>query len=368
MTAPVRTFDLVRNLATVRDEILHSIERVLESGTIILGPETEAFESEFATMSGAKHAVGVASGTDALILALRACGVQAGDEVITVANTAVPTASAIRAVGAIPVFAEVSDRTLLIDPALVESLITSRTRVLLPVHLYGFIAPMRDLLEIAGRHGLLIVEDCAHAHGATLDGQHAGTFGDVGCFSFYPTKNIGALGDAGLCITNRSELASKIRYLRMYGFDRNRIALCDGLNSRLDEIQAAILRVRLRHFAAGQRRRDTIAQRYMEQLRRLSIILPATDDRQQHAWHQFVIRTQHRTAVIESFQRNNIGWGIHYEHCLHRMPAFAEFFDQTRSLPVTEKAAREILSIPVSPELTDEECDRVIRALQEALP
>lgn len=367
MTPPVRSFDLVRNLAAVRGEILQCIERVLDSGTIVLGPETESFESEFASMCGVRYAVGVASGTDALILALRACGVQPGDEVITVANTAVPTASAIRAVGAIPVFADVLDDTLLIDPEQVESLITPRTQVLLPVHLYGQVARIHELQAIAQRHHLRIVEDCAHAHGATLDGQHAGTFGDVGCFSFYPTKNIGALGDAGLCITNRPELASRIRELRMYGFDHRRIALCDGLNSRLDEIQAAILRVRLRHFAANQQRRSAIARRYSEQLRNLPVTLPACDDRRQHAWHQFVIRSPKRPAVIESFRKNEIGWGIHYEYCLHRMPAFAGFFDQTRSLHVTENAAREILSLPVSPELTDEDCDRVIRTLQEAL-
>jgi dTDP-4-amino-4,6-dideoxygalactose transaminase len=367
MTSPVRTFDLVRNLAAAREEILQCIGRVLDSGTIILGPETEAFESEFAAMSGVEYAIGVASGTDALILGLRACGVQSGDEVITVANTAVPTASAIRAIGAIPVFADVSDDTLLMDPVQVESLITPRTRVLLPVHLYGQIARMQELQAIAERNHLRILEDCAHAHGATLDGQHAGTFGDVGCFSFYPTKNIGALGDAGLCITNRPELASRIRELRMYGFDRHRIALCDGLNSRLDEIQAAILRVRLRHFAGNQQRRHAIARRYSERLQGLPVTLPVPDERRQHAWHQFVIRSQNRSALIESFRRNEIGWGIHYEYCLHRMPAFAGFFDQTKSLPITEKAACEILSLPVSPELTDEECDRVILALQEAL-
>lgn len=367
MTLPVRSFDLVRNLAGVRHEILQSIERVLDSGTVILGPETEAFEEEFAAMSGADYAVGTASGTDALILALRACGVRPGDEVITVANTAVPTASAIRAVGAIPVFSDVCEKTLLIDPEQAESLITSRTRVLLPVHLYGLMAPMQELLMIAERHGLQVVEDCAHAHGATLDGQHAGTFGDIGCFSFYPTKNLGALGDAGLCVTDNAELASAIRRLRMYGFDQNRIALCDGFNSRLDEIQAAILRVRLKHFPATQQRRNAIALRYLEQLRHLSVTLPVLDDRRQHAWHQFVIRTADRSGLIESLKSHRIGWGIHYEYCLHQMPGFAGFLDPKRALPVTETAAREILSLPASPELTDEECDRVIQVLRDVI-
>ncbi len=367
MTQPIRSFDLVRNLRSIRGEILESIERVLDSGLIILGPETQAFESEFAAMANAKFAIGVASGTDALILALRACEIQAGDEVITVANTAVPTASAIRAIGAIPVFADVSDRTLLIDPDRVESLVTERTRAILPVHLYGLIAPMRELLQIAERHTLRIIEDCAHAHGATLDGRHAGTFGDIGCFSFYPTKNIGALGDAGLCLTQNAELAEKLRRLRMYGFDRERIALSDGLNSRLDELQACILRVRLKHFSTTQQRRSEIADRYLQRLKNTALRLPEADSERRHAWHQFVIRTSERAKVTAAFDRHRIGWGIHYEHCLHRMPAFAPYFQQDRSLPVTERSAGEILSLPSSPELTDPECDQVIKVLQEAL-
>ena len=367
MTPPVRSFDLVRNLETVRQEILQSIERVLDSGVIILGPETQAFEDEFAKMAGADFAVGVASGTDALILALRACGVQAGHEVITVANTAVPTASAIRAIGAIPVFADVSDDTLLMDPGKVELLITQRTRAILPVHLYGLIAPMEELTDIAERYSLRVIEDCAHAHGATLDGRHAGTFGDIGCFSFYPTKNIGALGDAGLCLTGSAELAEKLRQLRMYGFGRERIASVDGVNSRIDELQAAILRVRLKHFPENQRRRTAIAERYLSALQGLAVRLPVADPRQQHAWHQFVIRTADRERVTSALDKNSVGWGIHYEYCLHRMPAFAPFFCDGQSLPVTEKATDEILSLPVSPELTDLECDRVIGVLREAL-
>ena len=367
MNQPIRPFDLVRNLESIRGEILQSIERVLDSGTIILGPETQAFESEFAAMAGAGFAIGVASGTDALILALRACDVQAGDEVITVANTAVPTASAIRAIGAIPVFADVSDITLLIDPNHVSSLVTKRTRAILPVHLYGLMAPMDELLEIARQHSLRVIEDCAHAHGATLDGRHAGTFGDIGCFSFYPTKNIGALGDAGLCLTQNPGLAERLRRLRMYGFDRARIAQSDGLNSRLDELQACVLRVRLRHFQATQKRRHEIAGRYLLQLRNAAVRLPASDSRRCHAWHQFVIRLTDRAHVASAFDQHRIGWGIHYEHCLHRMPAFAPFFPQGQTLPVTEQAAGEILSLPSSPELTDQECDQVIRVLKETL-
>ncbi len=245
---PVRTFDLHRSLAGIEAEMTAAIQRVISSGQLILGPEGRSFEQEFASYVGAAAAVGVASGTDALILALKAVGVGFGDEVITVANTAVPTASAIRAVGAIPRFVDVDCQTLLINAAEAEAAINQRTRAIIPVHLFGLPVPMEPLLDIARRHGLRIIEDCAHAHGAREGGVHAGTTGDVGCFSFYPTKNIGALGDAGICVTQNAEIADRLRLMRVYGFDSDRIATCDGLNSRLDEIQAAVLRIRLRHL------------------------------------------------------------------------------------------------------------------------
>ena len=363
---PVRTFDLHRSLAGIEAEITAAIQRVIRSGQLILGPEGRSFEQEFASYVGAAAAVGVASGTDALILALKAVGVGFGDEVITVANTAVPTASAIRAVGAIPRFVDVDCQTLLIDAAQTETAINQRTRAIIPVHLFGLPVPMEPLLDIARRHGLRIIEDCAHAHGAREGGVHAGTTGDVGCFSFYPTKNVGALGDAGICVTQNAEIADRLRQMRMYGFENDRIAMCDGLNSRLDEIQAAVLRVRLRHLDTSLVKRRAIAALYLEELSDLPIVLPPQCENRTHAWHQFVIRVPNRAAMMNTLAQLGVGCGIHYEHPLHRMPPFAPWFPAANRLPVTEQAATEILSIPIWPELQSDECARVVTAVRSA--
>ncbi len=365
--SPVHTFNLHRSLAGIESEITEAIQRVLNSGHVILGPEGHALEEEFAACTGAQFAVGVASGTDALILALKAVGIGFGDEVITVANTAVPTASAIRAAGAIPKFIDVDPATLLMDLSKIEAAITDRTKALIPVHLFGLPVQMAELTRIARQHNLFVIEDCAHAHGARENGTHVGTQGDIGCFSFYPTKNIGALGDAGICITQNPELAIRLRQLRMYGFDENRIAVCDGLNSRLDEIQAAILRIRLRRLEESITRRDAIASLYASQLADLPLVLPSTRADCTHGWHQFVVRVANRENVMRILADHFVGCGIHYQFPLHRMPAFASWFPTDQSLPVTESAALEILSIPISADLTDDECDRVVAALRIAL-
>lgn len=363
----VRMFDLQRSLVGVEDEILDAVRRVIRSGTVILGPEGHQFEQEFADYTGARSAVGVATGTDALILALRACEVQAGDEVITVANTAVPTASAIRAIGAVPVFVDVQDDTLLIDPTAVTSAVTSRTKAIIPVHLHGLPVPLEPLTDIARKHHLRIIEDCAHAHGSRDRGRHTGTRGDIGCFSFYPTKNLGALGDGGMCITSDPGLAARLRALRMYGFNEQRIAVCDGLNSRLDEIQAAVLRVRLRNLDQSVGARNTIAKKYITAFRNSSVRLPAIRPECVHGWHQFVIRVADRSKVVEQLRCCGVMTGIHYEHPLHRMPAFARWVPAFQSLPVTEQAAQEILSVPLLPDLTEAETDRVIHGVLAAV-
>lgn len=359
-------FDLRRSLDGIHNEIHEAISRVIHSGQVILGEEGRAFETEFADFVGAAYAVGTASGTDALILALKAVGIGSGDEVITVANTAVPTASAIRAVGAVPRFVDIDERTLLINSELVESAINERTRGILPVHLYGQPVPLNQLISIARKHSLSIIEDCSHAHGASEHGIHVGTQGNVGCFSFYPTKNLGALGDAGICVTQESEIANRMRALRMYGFDSNRIATCDGINSRLDEIQAAVLRVRLRHLDQSLARRQAIAARYIGDMSGFPIELPAPAPNQTHAWHQFVIRVRHRERFMRTLMDYGIGASIHYEHPLHRMPAFARWFTNNDRLPVTEEAATQIVSIPNSPWLTSDECHHVVAAIHAA--
>ena len=365
MTSIIRSFDLLRSLQGHEEALAAVFLRVLQSGQVILGPEVQAFESEFAAFTGAKKAIGVASGTDALILALRAMDVGHGDEIITVANSAVPTASAIRAVGAIPVFADVDPVTLNMNVNSIRQLISQRTRALLPVHLYGLPVDMRPLLQIAAEHLLPVIEDCAHAHGAMDRDRHAGLIGHIGCFSFYPTKNLAALGDAGICITNDDAIAERLRTIRMYGFDDSRVAQCDGLNSRLDEVQAAILRYRLRQLPDANQRRRFIAEKYLCELQGLPLLLPATKADCVHAWHQFVIRVAHRSDFLRSMADRGIQCGIHYEHALHRMPAFAR--SEQAALPVTETAAEQVVSLPITPDLTDDEVSRVCKAVREVL-
>jgi dTDP-4-amino-4,6-dideoxygalactose transaminase len=362
----VKAFDYLRAYERLAPQIHDAIARVLRSGQLILGPEVAAFEREFAAFIGAEHAVGVASGTDALALALLAVGVGRDDEVITVANTAVPTAAAIRSVGAIPRFVDVDPDTLLMSPRYVAEAITPRTRCLLPVHLHGLAADMPELLAIARRHDLKVIEDCAHAHGATWNGRPVGTFGDVGCFSFYPTKNLGAVGDGGLCVTSQRRLAERLRSLRMYGFDEQRIATADGLNSRLDELQAAVLRVKLPHLAESVAARRAIAAEYHAGLKAVCR-LPASPTGCAHAWHQYVIRTTRRAALCQTLDEHGIGYGIHYATPLHVMPAYRRFAQGRPPLPNTEAAAREILSLPMYPELTADEVAAVIAAVRAGL-
>lgn len=363
----IKAFDYLRGFEECKEEIRAAIDRVLCSGQLISGPELSAFESEFARFTGAVEAVGVASGTDALELALLAIGVRRDDEVVTVANTATPTAAAIRSIGAIPRFVDVEPTTLLMSPEKVERAITSRTRCLLPVHLYGLPASMKSLLEIARRHDLRVIEDCAHAHGATIDHRHVGTFGDIGCFSFYPTKNLGACGDAGMCVTNDIRLAGRLRMLRNYGCNQARVAQFDGRNSRLDEIQAAILRVKLVHLPEALVARWDIAKSYHRAFAGLPCQLPPSVHGAIHAYHQFVVRCPDRARVTTACDAYGVGYGIHYPIPLHRMPAFRGGPGQDGCLPVSELAATEVLSLPLYPELRQDEVDCVIAAVRAGL-
>ncbi len=364
----IKAFDYLRYFDAHQDELLDAMQRVIRSGQLILGPEVAAFESEFAEFVGARFAIGVASGTDALELALLVSGVSAGDEVITVANSAVPTAAAIREVGAIPRFVDIDPETLNIDPEAAARAITARTRALLPVHLHGAAVDMRPFRQLATRHHLRIIEDCAHAHGSTRDGRHVGTEGEVGCFSFYPTKNLGAFGDGGMCVTNNESMAERLRALRMYGFGPGRIALTDGRNSRLDELQAAVLRVKLRHLPQQLTARRRIAARYFRGFEGLEVALPSRESGSTSAFHQFAIRTASRERVIAALDAAEIGWGIHYDTPLHHMPAYREFHTGREPLRHTDSAAGEILSLPIFPELRNDEVDEVIATVRRALP
>jgi dTDP-4-amino-4,6-dideoxygalactose transaminase len=330
---------------------------------LILGPEGEAFEHEFSQYVGAAHAVALSSGTSAIAVALRALEIGPGDEVITVSHTAVPTVGAICECGAVPRFVEIDERTLLIDPEQVAACIRPKTRAILVVHLYGAPAEMSSLLQVAARHHLAVIEDCAQAHGARICGQHVGTFGTVGCFSFYPTKNLAACGDGGLCITADERLARRMRQLRFHGFDEQRVAQVAGINSRLDEIQAAILRVRLARLNEALRARHAIAAQYRERLAATELRLPAVVEGLQHAWHLFVVRTARRAEITQRLSAAQIGYGIHYPRPVHLMPAYEHLGYRRGSLPVTERAAEEVLSLPLFPELTYDEVETVCRTL-----
>jgi len=359
-------FDYRPEIAPIAGEIDAAIARVLASGRLILGPEVEAFEHEFAAWVGAPDAVGVASGTDAISLALRALGIGAGEEVLTVANAGAPPVAAIRASGAIPRFVDVDPESLLLDPALLERALGPRTRCVLPVHLYGRAAPMEPILAFAARHGLAVVEDCAQAHGARPQGHHAGTRGAIGCFSFYPTKNLGALGDGGACVTGDPALAARLRRLRMYGFDGDRVAHVEGVNSRLDELQAAVLRVKLRRLDHHLSRRHALASAYRRALEGSSIRCPEPPEPAEHAWHLFVVRPLDRARAIAALDRHSIGHAIHYEHGAHRMEAYSFLGYRAGDLPQTESACASVLSLPLYPGLDDRAVTAVAAALREA--
>ncbi len=357
-------FDYVEQYDSMQEEILEAIRGVLASGRLILGPRVRQFEENFARYLGGGHAVGVGNGTDALAIALRAVGVGPGDEVITVANTALPTITAIRMAGARPVFCEIDPTTLLMDPRDAEARITNRTRAILPVHLYGNAVDMPALCEIAARRQLAIVEDCAQACGTTIDGRHVGTFGDVGAFSFYPTKNLGAYGDGGLCVTRDAELAATIRQIRDNGRGNDGTCVVEGVNSRLDELQAAILDcklARLPDFLAARRR---LADIYQECLPAW-IEVPEVDDRVLHSYHLFVIRSARRAELARRLRNEAIGYGIHYPTPIHRMPAYRFLNYHEGSLPLTEQAAAEVLSLPCYPELPHESVRRICAVIHE---
>lgn len=363
----IPAFDYRRALEAIRPELDSAIWRVLTSGQLILGAEGEAFEQEFARYVGARSAVGLASGTSALVVALRALGIGLGDEVITVSHTAVPTVGAIREAGAIPRFVDVDPDSLLADPGDIAAKIGVRTRAIVVVHLYGCPADLAAILRIAEAHHLAVIEDCAQAHGARMAGRHVGTFGTIGCFSFYPTKNIGACGDAGLCVTDDRLLCERMRQLRFHGFDERRVAQIEGLNSRLDELQAAILRVKLRHLDSALCARRAIARQYLAELAGTDLELPRVAPGNEHAWHLFVIRTRRRARVTGAFHRAGIGYGIHYPVPVHLMPAYQHLGGGVGSLPITEKAAEEILSLPMFPELTANEVETVCQTIRHAL-
>lgn len=340
-----------------------AVLRVFDKGMYIKGEEDTLFEAEFAAYVGVKLGVGVASGTDALRIALLACDMEAGSEVITVSHTAVATVSAIEQAGLVPVLADIDPGSFVMDVAQVERAITSRTKAVVAVHLYGQAVDLRPLKALCEKHDLWLVEDCAQAHGALYDGQRVGSIGDIAAFSFYPTKNLGAIGDGGLIGTNDAALAERCRLLREYGWATRYVSDIPGGNSRLDEVQAAILRVKLPHLDADNDRRRRVAERYRAGLSGLPLTLPTERAGSRHVYHLFVVRTPRQAALIDHLRQRGIQGAIHYPVPIHLQPAYR---GRIRALPLeaTERAAKEIVSLPMYPELLDAEVDQVIEAVR----
>jgi dTDP-4-amino-4,6-dideoxygalactose transaminase len=346
-------------------EIDAAISRLLASGMYILGDEVRAFEKEFAAYLGAREAIGVGSGTEALHIALVACGVGRGDEVITVGHTAVATVAAIELAGATPVLVDIDPEHCTLDPELLDRAITRRTKAVIPVHLYGQPADLDAILSIARAHGLRVIEDCAQCHGAMYGDRRAGTLGDLGCFSFYPTKNLGAIGDGGAIVTSDSSLAERARLIREYGWAERYVSHIPGWNSRLDPLQAAILRVKLTRLDDDNARRQAIAERYDSGLADAGLVLPRRRVGSTHVFHLYVVRSEDR-AELQSFLRDRgIGTLVHYPVPVHQQPAYATRVRVPHGgLRETERTAREVLSLPMFPELGQDEVRAVISAIR----
>jgi len=356
-------FDLTKQYESIRAEINDATARVLKSGWFILGPEVTAFEKEFAAHVGTAHALGVGSGTEAIHIALLALGIGVDDEVITVPNTAVATVAAIELTGARAVLCDVRADSMLIDVEKLARAITPRTKAIIPVHLFGQSADLDPILELARERNIFVLEDCAQAHGATYGGKRVGAHGDIAAFSFYPTKNLGAYGDGGAIVTNDAALADRVNLLRQYGWRERYASDIKGMNSRLDEMQAAILRVKLRHLDAWNAARRERAALYTELLR--TVTPPREMAYGEHVYHLYVIQSARRGELAEYLRTRGIGTAIQYPHTIHRQPAYTNLGYREGSLPVAEKLAREILSLPLYPELSLDDVRAVANAVND---
>ncbi|MBQ9135777.1 MAG: DegT/DnrJ/EryC1/StrS family aminotransferase [Lachnospiraceae bacterium] len=355
---------LDRGFFMYQDEFEKKAIEVLRSGWYVLGNEVKSFEEEFATYTGAKYCVGLASGLDALWIAFRVLGIGAGDEVIVQGNTYIASVMGITMNGATPVFVE-PDEFYNIDASKIEEKITDKTTAILVVHLYGQASNMAPIMELAKKYNLKVVEDCAQSHGAMFNGKMTGTFGDIGCFSFYPSKNLGAFGDAGAIVTDDAKLAEDIKVFRNYGSEKRYYNRVVGTNSRLDEIQAGFLRVRLSHLPELAEEKKNICERYLEELHNDKIVLPKIRDGATHIWHQFVIRTDYRDELIQYLDEKGIGTIIHYPIPPHLSEAYQYLGFGEDSFPITEEYAQTVLSIPLYNGMTKEEQDVVIKAINE---
>ena len=358
---PVPMVDLKAQYARIRADVDAALARVVESTAFIKGEECGLFEEEFAAYCGTAHAVGVANGTDALILALRAYGVGPGDEVVTVANTFIATGEAVLLNGARPVFVDVEPATFTMDPARLERAITPRAKVILPVHLYGHPADMDAINNVAKKHGLPVLEDAAQAHGAEIREQRAGTLGHAACFSFYPGKNLGAYGDAGAVVTSDAEFARKVRQIANHGGGTNKYDnLVLGTNSRLDTLQAAVLRVKLRHLDTWNRERRERASAYAKALEATpGVTLPSEREGARSAWHLYTIRAKDRAGLQNRLKEAGVATAVHYPRPIHLQPAMAEAGGKPGDLPVSEQLSRDVLCLPLYPELPLAQIERI---------
>jgi dTDP-4-amino-4,6-dideoxygalactose transaminase len=355
--------DLARQVGSIRDELDETIADVVRSGTFVLGRHVRHFEQAFACYCGAQHAVGVASGTNAIGIALEAVGVRPGDEVITAANTSVATVVGIEQCGATPVLVDVERDSYTLDPSLIDAAVGERTRAIVPVHLYGQCADMERVLAVARRHGLKVVEDAAQAHGARFRERRAGTLGDAAAFSFYPTKNLGALGDGGAVVTNDAAVAEEVKMLRNYGERERHTSLRRGRNSRLDELQAAVLARKLAHLDGWNERRREIAARYAEGLAGSGVGLPVEREERFHVYHLFVVSMPDRDRFRDAL-RPGIETLVHYPRPIHRQPAYEALAPPNAA--VSESLADRIVSLPLFPELDDREVEAVVAAVRDA--
>jgi len=365
---PIPALDLVAQYKSVESEIKAAIFEVLESQHFILGPNVKALEEEVSRYCGRSFGVGVGSGTDALILALRAAGVGPGDEVIVPSFSFIATADSVSLLGALPLFVDIDADSFCMQPTQIEERITKRTKAIIPVHLYGHPAEMDAILMAARKHNLLVVEDNAQAIGATYRGKRTASFGDFGCISFFPSKNLGGFGDGGMVVTDSHESAARLRSLRAHGATKKYYSVEQGWNSRLDEIQAAIVRVKLRHLETWGECRRNRAALYDRLLAGIEgIVIPRVADGCQHVYHQYTIRVPKRDKVQKALAEMGIATTVYYPTPIHLQPIYAALGYKAGDLPETEKAAQEVLSLPIYPELTDEQVEQVAQALDQAV-
>ncbi len=359
--------DLQAQFSSIKHEVMPALERVLEQMQLYLGPQGQQFEQAFASYCGCEYGIGLSNGTDALALALRACNIGPGDEVITVSHTFIATMEAIALVGATPIFIDVDPETYAMDWRQLESVLTERTRVIIPVHLYGHPVEMQPVMDFAKAHGLCVIEDASQAHGATYQGKRAGSFGDIACFSLYCSKNLGAYGEAGICVTNNSELAEKLRMLRDHGSRTRYTHELIGVNARMDELQAAILNVKMAYLDTWNAQRQAHAQAYSERLHGIVEQVPVVRPWASHVFYLYVVQVPERDSFRKSLEQAGVATGIHYPIPIHLQPACRHYGYTRGMLPVTEASCERIVSLPMYPEMTEQQIERVVDAVKQGI-